>query len=348
MQKALVYLSISAGLALGTSLLLTTTPRTQSTQAASLQPDLKYASAHLSKMRYQPPMDLTFAGESVPMDNPMVSKKLQKELNQKIQHTAGTHQLYRRVFRYRQLFTKILREQDIPTDFFYLSMAESALSNAISPVGAAGFWQFMPTTARAYGLTVNEQIDERFDPVKATYAATRYFKVLYKEHHSWTLVAAAYNMGSAGLSRQIAAQGDSTYYTLRLNHETGAYLYRILSSKCIVEQPARYGYDMAAVTPYTPIRYEYVRVKEDIPNLATFAAKHGLSLDQLFTVNPWLQTLSLSADQTLSLRIPLNKDFFAAELKVRDWSSVMSEQNDDEQPKPDTAQTDSIHRVVAS
>lgn len=348
MQKALIFISAVAGLALSAYFISNTTSPTQLPED-SPQQDLRYASAHLSQMRYQAPMDLDFAGEPVPMEMENVRKKLQKELNQKIQHTAGTHQLYRRVFRYQHLFTSILEDHDIPTDFFYLSMAESALSNAISHVGAAGFWQFMPATGRQYGLTINETIDERFDPIKSTYAAIRYFKALHKELNSWTLVAAAYNMGPSGLVRAMKRQDESSYYSLDLNRETSKYLYRILSNKCIVEQPARYGYDLALVTPYSPIRYQYVKVQEDIRDLSTFAVQYGLSLDQLMTVNPWLKTSFLSAGQTLTLRIPLSKDFFAAELKVKDWSnSVNTTLEDTFSVEPAPVPSDTIHREAVT
>lgn len=347
MQKALIFISAIAGLALSAYFISPSAPSQD--QAAPAQPDLRYASTHLTQMRYQAPMELEFAGEAVPMEQEHVRTKLQKELNQKIQHTTGTHQLYRRVLRYQHMITSILEDRGIPTDFFYLSMAESALSNATSHVGASGFWQFMPATAKQYGLRIDESVDERFDPIKATYAATRYFKVLYKELNSWTLVAAAYNMGPTGLSRAMKRQGESSYYALDLNQETSQYLYRILSNKCIVEQPARYGYDLSQVTPYKPIRYQYINVQEDIEDLSTFAAEHGLTLDQLMTVNPWLKQPFLPAEQTLRLRIPLNKDFFAAELKVKDWSTQETDLPEDtSSTEPAPVSSDTIHRQAVT
>lgn len=348
MQKALISLTVFAGLALSAFFISQLESQPQP-DTPNQQEDLRYASAHLTQMRYQAPLVLDFAGEAVPMEIESVRQKLQKELNQKIKHTAGTHQLYRRVMRYQNLITDILENQGIPTDFFYLSMAESALSNAISPVGAAGFWQFMPATGRAYGLEINETIDERFHPIKATYAATRYFKALHRELGSWTLVAAAYNMGASGLQRAMARQGDSSYYSLNLNRETSKYLYRVLSNKCIVEQPGRYGYDLTAITPYSPLRFEYVNVEEVPSDLATLADQHGLTLDQLMTVNPWLQTTILPSDQTLRIRIPLSNNFYAAELKVRDWSrmeevSIPASDSTD----TSTALPDTILREVAS
>lgn len=348
MRKALISLTVLTGLALSAFFISPSNSTPQSAQVPQ-QENLRYASAHLTQMRFEAPMTLDFAGEAVPMELEPVRLKLQKELNQKIKHTAGTRQLYRRVMRYEHLFKKILTEEGIPTDFFYLSMAESALSNAISPVGAAGFWQFMPATGRAYDLKINASVDERFHPVKATYAATRYFKDLYQELHSWTLVAAAYNMGASGLKRAMRRQNNTSYYTLELNRETSQYLYRILSNKCIVEQPGRYGYDLKTITPYSPLRFEYVKVGEVRTDLATLASRKGFSLDQLMTVNPWFQSTTLSAGQTTRIRIPLSEDFYAAELKVKDWSREVVNTDppsailDSEKALPDT-----IHREAAS
>ncbi len=344
MQKLLIFFSVSCSLALGGYWWMT---QPDVASHSNKLPDLRYASTHLSPMRFEAPTTLDFAGEAVPMHREEVALKLQKELNQKIQHSSGTHQLYRRVLRYKTLFQRILEEEGVPTDFFYLSMAESALSNAISPVGAAGFWQFMPTTARIYHLEVSAEIDERFDPVKATYAAARYLKDLHKELNSWTLVAAAYNMGPTGLQRSMARQDGKTYFDLELNRETAQYLYRILSNKCIVEQPARYGYDLSQVSTYAPIHYKYVLVKEDIHDIASFAAQHGLTLDQFLTVNPWIKTdRLLTHGQTHRVQIPLSKDFFAAELKVSRLTDAVSTEADE--PESLSVKPDSIHRVAES
>lgn len=314
MQKALIAIVLFSGIATGAALLLPPAPLSDNSQ-----PDLRYASAHLVPMRFEPPSELSFAGEAVPMEDENVVNRLQKELNLKINHTAGTHQLYRRVLRYQEQILSILREKGVPEDFFFLAMAESALSNAVSPVGAGGFWQFMPATARSYGLIVNDNLDERFDPVKSTYAATRYLRALHKELGSWTLVAAAYNMGSPRLVKAMKAQQENSYYLLDLNAETSRYLFRILANKCIVEQPARYGFDMKQIHPYPALRFKQVPVQEDISDLASFAAQHGLTLDQLLTANPWIRSNQVSASQTLRIQIPLGKDVYAAEWKVQDW-----------------------------
>ena len=111
-------------------------------------------------------------------------------------------------------------------------LVESALQGlAISPKGAAGYWQFMPATARELGLSVGHGIDERQHLIKSTNAACRYLRYLYNRLGSWTLAAAAYNNGIGALLSNIRRQQQRDYYYLRLNAETGKYLYRILAFK---------------------------------------------------------------------------------------------------------------------
>ena len=100
----------------------------------------------------------------------------------------------------------------------------------------------MPGTARSYGLKVNGNVDERYNLRKSTIAACKYIKEMYKGLESWTLVAAAYNVGDGRLRKQIDNQNQDNYYKMRLNRETGGYVYKLISMKEIVEDPVRYGY----------------------------------------------------------------------------------------------------------
>jgi soluble lytic murein transglycosylase-like protein len=103
----------------------------------------------------------------------------------------------------------------------------------------------MPHTARDFGLVVNDSIDQRNDLAKSTEAACHYIKALYAQFGSWTLAAAAFNVGEGSLRRSIQNQKEDNYYLLSLNAETAAYVYRIVSMKEIIENPTRYGYRMA-------------------------------------------------------------------------------------------------------
>src|SRR5690606_5031247 len=115
-------------------------------------------------------------------------------------------------------------------------------SGTTSRRGASGYWQFMPNTAKAFGLQVDDVVDERQDVEKSTIAAAKYLKSLYGEFNSWTLVAAAFNIGEGNLLRAINRQNEDNYFRLKLNRETGSYLYKLISVKEIIEHPTRHGY----------------------------------------------------------------------------------------------------------
>ena len=104
----------------------------------------------------------------------------------------------------------------------------------------------MPQTARDFGLKVNAGLDERDNIRKSSIAAAKYIKSLYSEFDSWTLAAAAYNIGEGSLKRQMLEQNQDNYYKMKLNRETASYVYKLISMKEIIENPTRYGYNNRA------------------------------------------------------------------------------------------------------
>lgn len=136
----------------------------------------------------------------------------------------------------------ILEKHGIPDDFLYVPVAESSLNGrAVSRVGAAGYWQLMPGTARDMGLKVGKRIDERFNLEKATEAACRYINQLYTKFGSWSLVAAAYNAGPGYVNNQLTRHNQRDYYQMKLPRETQLYLYRILFYKEMLTRPESYA-----------------------------------------------------------------------------------------------------------
>ena len=119
--------------------------------------------------------------------------------------------------RYLPYIERILQEQSLPDDLKYLAIAESSLRNAVSSAGAKGFWQFLSGTAKEYGLEVNEFVDERNHFEKSTLAACKYLKQLNQRFGSWSLAAAAYNMGPTELQTALDEQKENTYYGLNLS-----------------------------------------------------------------------------------------------------------------------------------
>lgn len=189
---------------------------------------------------------LSFADESIPMDVNSVDKRMKRNLAKFSYRNLQTHKLHRYAEQWFPKIEPILRKHGIPEDFKYMPLVESGLKSGTSHKGASGYWQFMPGTARSFGLTVNGQVDERQDIVKSTEAAAKYIKSLYKIFGSWTLAAAAYNVGEGSLLRTMKRQDEDNYYLLSLNAETASYLYRLISMKEIIENPSTYGYRPAS------------------------------------------------------------------------------------------------------
>lgn len=185
---------------------------------------------------------LSFANETLPIEEEKVEKKINRVLTNFSFSKLGTHKLHRLSESWFKTIEPILKKHGIPEDFKYVPLVESGLKQGVSNKGATGYWQFMPKTAHEFGLIVNDTVDERKDLVKSTEAACRYIKQLYRQFGSWTLAAAAYNVGEGSLRRSMKSQKEDNYYLLSLNEETAAYLYRIVSMKEIIENPTQYGY----------------------------------------------------------------------------------------------------------
>lgn len=185
---------------------------------------------------------LNFADEALPMDELKVEKRINQVLTNFSYTKLGTHHLHRLSKSWFKVIEPILKKHGIPDDFKYVPLVESGIKQGVSSKGATGFWQFMPNTAREFGLVINDTVDERKNLAKSTEAAARYIKALYRQFGSWTLAAAAYNVGEGNLRRSIRNQKQDNYYLLSLNAETAAYVYRIVSMKEIIENPVLYGY----------------------------------------------------------------------------------------------------------
>lgn len=185
---------------------------------------------------------LNFAEETLPIGDVKVERKMKKTLAAHYFSNLHTNKLHKKAAEWFPVIEPILAAYGIPEDFKYVPLVESGLNSGVSPKGAAGFWQFMPGTARMYGLKVNASVDERKNLRKSTIAAAKYIKELYSIFDSWTLVAAAYNVGDNHMKRQINRQSQDNYFKMKLNRETAGYVYKLISMKQIVEDPVRYGY----------------------------------------------------------------------------------------------------------
>jgi membrane-bound lytic murein transglycosylase D len=252
------------------------------------------------------PEKLDFAGEPVPIDRFDVRESIDKELTGNTFFQSQTSMYIKRANRWFPVIEPILKKNNIPDDFKYLAVAESGFENLVSPANAVGFWQLLKETAISYGLVVTEEIDERYSPEKSTEAACKYIRESYNTYKSWTEAAASYNMGKAGLNKQIESQKNTSYYDLLLNTETSRYVYRILAFKIILSDPKSYGYYFKKRDLYPEIPSYTVAVDSSITDIAGFAKKMKVTYKMLKWFNPWLRknTLTNPLKKVYNLKLP--------------------------------------------
>ncbi len=240
------------------------------------------------------PDSIYFAGERVPIENFDTRESLDKELHKVALWHSEMFLYLKRANRYFPDIEKILKKNNVPDDFKYICVTESGLTNVVSPAGAAGFWQFMESTGKSYGLIINKEIDERYNYIKATKAACEYLKRRYSKYGSWALVAAAYNAGDGGLAKFMDYQKEKSYYDLALYEETGRYLYRAIAMKLIMENPQNYGFYYRQRDLYPVLDTKQIEVDSTITDIAKFAKAQGMTYKVFKMLNPWLRKHKLS------------------------------------------------------
>lgn len=254
------------------------------------------------------PESLDFCGEAVPLDRFYVRESLERELLVNSYLHASTMLLLKRTTRWFPVITPIMKANNLPDDFKYLAMIESALTNAVSPSKAVGFWQFLEGTGKDYKLEIdNKEVDMRYNQELETKAACQYLNDSYNKFGSWTLAAAAFNCGNGKMSKTITEQKVNSYYDMLLPNETERYVYRILALKLITENPEKYGFHISDEGWYQPLQYETITVTESIPDLVDFAIEHGTTYKMLRYYNPWLRGKSLTISTGNSYKIKLPK-----------------------------------------
>jgi len=252
---------------------------------------------------YDLPHSMTFAGEEVPLYMPDVSERLDREIHINIYWHTNTIFLIKRANRWLPVIEKILVDKGIPEDFKYVAVIESNLMNSISPKKAVGFWQFMRPTAKEFGLEVNREIDERYNPIKATEAAARYLQKAYEKFGNWALVAASYDRGMGGMQRALEKQGVNSYYDLYLNQETYRYVFRILAAKEILIKPEEYGFEVKKHHLYDPLQLNEIPVDKTIDDLVKYSKEIGINYKLLKRYNPWLRSDKLTVNKGKSYTI---------------------------------------------
>lgn len=239
------------------------------------------------------PMEIDFAGEKTPTNLADVYERLDREIITNTNYHTNSILVLKRANKVFPIIEPILAKYGVPDDFKYLAVIESSLVNAVSPAGARGVWQFMPATAKEKGLEVTDNVDERYHLVKSTEAACEYLLYAKEKFGNWTLAAASYNGGIAGVQRQLDRQGVSSYYDVLLTEETARYVFRILALKEIMTHPEAYGFKLSKETLYKNIPTRIVEIDSSITDLALFASDQGINYKILKLHNPWLRNNEL-------------------------------------------------------
>lgn len=253
------------------------------------------------------PDNLEFAGEKLPLQEPDIYERMDRELLVNTYWQSNGFLMFKRAQKYFPVIEPILKKHGVPDDFKYLALIESGLSNVVSPAGATGFWQIMKTTGREYGLEVNSNVDERYNLEMATEVACEYLKNSKEKLGSWTLAAAAYNAGMSGISRRLGEQEVETYYDLLLGEETGRYLFRIVAVKEILSNPLRYGFNFRDKDLYSMVPTYQVDVDTAVTDFAKFAKEFGINYKILKLHNPWLREPHLNNNSRKLYHIEIPK-----------------------------------------
>jgi hypothetical protein len=267
-----------------------------------------------TRVDYRLPAKVSLCGESLDLRKRSVYERLENEFIRIVNHPAQVALWQRRASAYFPQIEAGLKAAGLPEDLKYLAMAESDLRPwVVSPSGALGIWQFMPATARHFGLDVTKNIDQRQLPEKSLTAAAVYLKSLHGQFGSWALAMAAYNAGEGRVARAVSGQNTRDYYQLDLPRETERYVYRIAAIKVVMENSAGYGLN----EPFAPGRYTRPAYAERAVDFKTpmawtaLADTIGIDYKSLRLLNPHIRASELSGVH--QLRLPRGTKEFLAE-----------------------------------
>ncbi|MEG1563683.1 MAG: transglycosylase SLT domain-containing protein [Bacteroides sp.] len=207
---------------------------------------------------------------------------------------------------YMPIFEEALDAYGLPMELKYLPIIESALNpSAVSRVGASGLWQFMLGTGKMYGLDTNSLVDERRDPIKATWAAARYLKELYAIYQDWNLVIAAYNCGPGTINKAVRrADGEKDYWKIYhyLPKETRGYVPAFIAANYVMTYYCKHN--ICPMETDIPANTDTLQVSRNL-HFEQVAAVCGVSVEQLRSLNPQYKKNIIPGDsKPYTLRLP--------------------------------------------
>ena len=257
-------------------------------EVTALESRLKNIQARPPITNYRLPTEVSLCGERIPLEDKNVWENLDREFLITLDNEAQILLLMKRARRYFPYIEKRLKEMGLPDDLKYVTITESSLRPyAVSSSGAAGIWQFIPSTGEKYGMRKNRVTDERFDFFKATEGALAYLKSLYEDFRNWALAMAAYNAGENRVRKEIELQKTRNYFYLDLPMETERYVYKIAVAKIILSDPKRYGFYLEEKELYDPLQVERVQIELNQPlPIMDIARAIGFYYKEIKELNP--------------------------------------------------------------
>lgn len=256
------------------------------------------------------PTEADFCGEKVPLEYYDVMESFKREITGLSYFHGSMIYIMQLDNRYGPTIKKILEEEGVPADIYYICLAESGLQPVVSPANAAGYWQFLASTAKEYGLVVDGEVDERYHIEKSTRAAAAYFKKAFNEFGSWTLAAASYNTGFKNIKYRIDIQSCNNYYDMQLLEETGRYVFRALAFKVILNNREKYGFKLAEEDLYKPLLYTVKEVSGSVANWSEFARQHNTNFKLLKLYNQWIRANQLENKAKKKFLVYIPKEGF--------------------------------------
>jgi hypothetical protein len=257
-------------------------------EVKTLESRLKNIQGRPSLQSHKLPKEIHLCGERIPTEDRTVWENLEREFLLTLSNEVQVLLWIKRARRYFPHIENRLKELGLPDDLKFVTVVESGLRPyAVSPSGASGIWQFIPSTGEKYEMRKNRVIDERFDFFKATEGALAYLKALHEEFRSWALSLAAYNVGENRVRKEIELQGTRDYFFLDLPLETERYIYRIAVAKMILSDPGQYGFYLDEKEYYDLLEVERVQIELTQPlPLIDVARAVGFFYKEIKELNP--------------------------------------------------------------
>ncbi len=257
-------------------------------EVAGMERRLDGGQTRRSLSSFKLPREVSLCEERFPLEDRNVWENLDREFLVALSSEVQVLLWMKRARRYFPFIEKRLKEMGLPDDLKYVTITESSLRpEAVSSSGAAGIWQFIPSTGEKYGMRKNRSVDERFDFFKATEGALAYLRGLYEEFKSWTLSMAAYNAGENRVRKEIDLQKTRNYFYLDLPMETERYVYKVAVAKIILSDPGKYGYSLGEKEFYDPLQMERIQIvlSQPLP-IMEIARATGFFYKEIKEMNP--------------------------------------------------------------